>query len=81
MKDMEISKVLYLARNKKYEVAVAAFDAVDHIYKVDVPRSLRSRKLAVQAMSLISDSQLKYGYDNPEGTEGVADSASSSEEE
>lgn len=66
MRDIEIAKVLYLAKNKKYEVTCAAFDLVDHMPKVEVPRLLKGRKLAVQAMSLIADEQVNYGYENEE---------------
>ena len=63
MKEIEISKVLNLAKNQKYEVTCATFDLVDHIFKVDVPRSMKSRKLAVQSMSLIADGNIQYDYE------------------
>ena len=66
MRDIEIAKILYLAKNKKYEVTCAAFDLVDHMPKVEIPRILKGRKLAVQAMSLIADEQVNYGYENEE---------------
>ena len=66
MRDIEIAKVLYLAKNKKYEVTCAAFDLVDHMPKVEMPRLLKGRKLAVQAMALIADEQVNYGYENEE---------------
>lgn len=63
MKDIEIAKVLYLAKNHKYEVACASFDLVDHIFKVEVPKNVKGRKPAVQAMSLIAENQIQYGYE------------------
>lgn len=63
MRDIEISKVLSLSKDKKYEIACACFDVVDHILKVDIPRSLKGRKRSVQAMSLIADENLKFGYE------------------
>ena len=63
MKEIEISKVLNLAKNQKYEVTCATFDLVDHIFKVDVPRSMKNRKLAVQSMSLIADGNIQYDYE------------------
>ena len=63
MKRFPISKVLDLTQQNKFEVICAAFDAVDHIFKVDIPRSLKGRKSAIQAMTLLADDQLKYGYD------------------
>jgi len=63
MKEMEISKVLNLVKGNKYEAACAAFDLVDHIFKVDVPKNMRTRKLSVQAMTLLHDGAIKFGYD------------------
>jgi len=82
MKEIEIAKVINLARDKKYEVTCAAFDLVDHIFKVDVGRSLKKRKLAVQAMSLLSEGHIKYGYETEEIRKAIAKkNASSTEEE
>ena len=64
MKELEISKVLNLTKTQKYEMACATFDLVDHIFKVDIPRSLKHRKLAVQAISLLSDGLIQYGYED-----------------
>ena len=63
MKELEISKVLNLVKGNKYEAACAAFDLVDHIFKVDVPKSMKSRKLSVQAMSLLHDGNIQFGYE------------------
>lgn len=63
MKDIEIAKILYLAKNQKYEVTCATFDAVDHIFKLDIPRNLKGRKPAVQALTLMADGGVKYGYE------------------
>jgi len=63
MKDIEIAKILYLAKSKKYEIACASFDVVDHLFKLDIPKGLKRRKSAVQTLSLLADEQVKYGYD------------------
>lgn len=63
MKEIDISKVINLARTKKYEVTVASFDVVENLPLLDVPRSLKGRKRAIQALSLISDGGVQYGYD------------------
>jgi len=81
MKEIEIAKVINLARQKKYEITCAAFDLVDHIFKVDVARSLKKRKLAVQAMSLLSDGQVKYGYETDDMKRPVSRKKESAEEE
>ncbi|RME93209.1 MAG: hypothetical protein D6767_01490 [Candidatus Hydrogenedentota bacterium] len=74
MKEIEISKVIHLAEGNKYEKSCATFDLVDHIYKVDMPKSLRGRKPAVQAMTLLAEGIIKYGYED-------SSEKSSSEEE
>ncbi len=83
MKEIEIAKVLNLSKKQKYEIACATFDVVDHIFKVDVPRSLKSRKLAVQAMSMVADGNVQYGYEteNPASAVAHAQASHSSEEE
>ncbi|MDH4200160.1 MAG: hypothetical protein OEV66_07240 [Spirochaetia bacterium] len=63
MKEFEISKVLNLAKGNKYAIACASFDLVDHIFKVEVPKNMRTRKLSVQAMSLLHEGSVKYGYE------------------
>ncbi len=62
MKNIDIKKVISLVEQKKFEVTCAAFDLADHIFKVEVPKSLRGRKLAVQSISLLSNEHIQYGY-------------------
>lgn len=66
MKDIEIAKILYLAKSKKYEVACASFDVVDHLFKLDIPKGLKRRKSAVQTLSMLADEKVRYGYDRKE---------------
>ena len=66
MSDIDILKVIKLASNKKFEIACASFDVIDHIFKIDVPKNLHGKKLAVQALHLLSDKVIQYGYDTPE---------------
>ena len=65
MREIEISKVLGLSKSKKYEITCASFDLVDHIFKVEIPRSMKHRKLAVQAMNMLSEGHIQYGYEKP----------------
>ena len=66
MKDIEIAKILSLAKSNKYEVACASFDVVDHLFKLDIPKGLKRRKSAVQTLSILADEKVKYGYDKKE---------------
>ena len=82
MKQIDISKILNLTDKNKFEITCAAFDAVDHVLKLDIPKSLKGRKSAVQAISLLADNQLKYGYDkttmlNSENTKDHIDASDS----
>ena len=63
MKQIDITKVLSLTKGNKYESACATFDVVDHIFKVDLPRNLKGRKLSIQAMTMLADGKIKYGYE------------------
>ncbi|MDH5717544.1 MAG: hypothetical protein OEZ22_07880 [Spirochaetia bacterium] len=81
MKEIEIAKVLGLAKKQKYEVTCASFDLVDHIFKVDLPRSLKNRKLAVQAMSLLAEGHIKYGFEKFEDNPKEETAKKQSEEE
>ena len=81
MKKMDISKVLKLSSKKKFEAACATFDIVDHILKIEVPSFLKGRKLAVQAINLLADKQLKYGFQEPPKEPVVDDTQPSKEPE
>jgi len=63
MREIEISKILGLSKSKKYEITCASFDVVDHIFKVEIPRSMKHRKLAVQAMNMLAEGHIQYGYE------------------
>lgn len=77
---MEITKVLNLTKANKYAMACAAFDLVDHIFKVEVPKPLKTRKLSVQAMTLLQDGVIKFGFE-AETPEVNPSKKSASEEE
>ncbi len=62
MKELDIGRVINLAKNRKYEITVACFDVVENLPLLDVPRSMKGRKRAVQALSLLSDGEVQYGY-------------------
>ena len=60
--EFEISKLIELARFKKYEMSCAGFAALDKIDKLPVSQKLKTRKIAVQALSVLSDNLVKYDY-------------------
>jgi hypothetical protein len=60
--EFEISKLIELARYKKYEMSCAGFAALDKIDKLPVAQKLKTRKIAVQALSVLSDNLIQYDY-------------------
>lgn len=64
--EFEIGKLIELARHKKYELTSAGFAALDKIERIAVPKKLKTRKIAVQALYALSDGMIKYDYFSPE---------------
>lgn len=64
--EFSILKVIELARIKKYETTVAGFGVLDRIEKIDIPKKLKNRKIAVQALHTLSEGLVKYDYFTPE---------------
>jgi len=64
--EFEIGKLIELARHKKYELTSAGFAALDKIERIAVPKKLKTRKIAVQALYALSDGMVKYDYFSPE---------------
>jgi hypothetical protein len=65
--DFDILKVVELARFKKYEITAAGFAVLDKIDKIpNIPKKMKSHKVAVQAMYVLSEGLIKYGYFTPE---------------
>jgi|GEM_PF-1099268 hypothetical protein len=60
--EFEIGKLIELARHKKYELTSAGFATLDKIERVAVPKKLKTRKIAVQALYALSDGLIQYGY-------------------
>ncbi len=61
-KEFEISKLLEITKNNKYEACVAAFEVIGNLERLDIPRRYLTRKHAVQAMVALSDGIIKYDY-------------------
>ncbi|MBE7437557.1 MAG: hypothetical protein HS115_03805 [Spirochaetales bacterium] len=61
-KDFDITKLLDLTRESKYATTVAAFEAIDLLEQINVPRKYRSRKPAIQALYALSDGLIRYDY-------------------
>jgi hypothetical protein len=60
--EFDISKLIELVRVSKYEMTSAGFAALDKIDRLPVPQKLKNRKIAVQALSVLSEGSIQYGY-------------------
>jgi len=61
-KDFDITRLLDLTRESKYATTVAAFEAIDLLEQINVPRKYRTRKPAIQALYALSDGLVRYDY-------------------
>ncbi|MBI3395582.1 MAG: DNA primase [Spirochaetia bacterium] len=61
-KEFEISKLLELARENKYATTVAAFEAIEMMEQIDIPKKMLNRKPAVKAMFALTEKLVQYDY-------------------
>jgi hypothetical protein len=61
-KDFEISRLLQLASEHKYEATVAMFEVIDQLEQIDINKKYINRKPAVKAMVALSENAVKYDY-------------------
>ncbi|MEQ9363852.1 MAG: hypothetical protein RIF32_06405 [Leptospirales bacterium] len=71
-KDFEISKLLDLSREKKYATTVAAFEVIDMLEQIDIPRKMANRKPAVKAMNALFEQTVQWDYIGDEAREALA---------
>lgn len=71
-KEFEISKLLDLSRENKYATTVAAFEVIDMLEQIDIPRKLANRKPAVKAMSALSEATVQWDYIDDDAREALA---------
>ncbi len=70
-KDFEISKLLGITDQNKYEAAVAAFEVIHHLDHIEYSRKEMTRKPAVKALMALSDERIKYDYIDDETRQQV----------
>ena len=61
-KEFEISKLLKITANNKYEATVAAFEVVNNLNKINIPKKEQNRKPAVKAMLSLARDDIQYDY-------------------
>ncbi|MCB1157274.1 MAG: DNA primase [Leptospiraceae bacterium] len=71
--DFDILRVIELARDHKYEVTVAGFEVLDKIDKIDIPKGLKPKKVAVQALYALSEKMVQYDYFTSEQRKQLAE--------
>lgn len=60
--EFDIVTLIELAKRNKYERAVAGFHTLDRIERLELPRKIKARKLAVQAMFALANEEVQYQY-------------------
>ncbi len=61
--EFDVLKVVELARLKKYEITSAGFAVLDKIDRINtIPKKMRTRKPAVQALHALAEGLVKYDY-------------------
>ncbi|AVQ12437.1 Uncharacterized protein XB16_2111 [Leptospira santarosai] len=60
--EFDIVTLIELAKRNKYEKAVAGFHTLDRIERLELPKKIKSRKLAVQAMFALASEEVQYQY-------------------
>lgn len=60
--EFDIVTLIELAKRNKYERAVAGFHTLDRIERLELPKKIKARKLAVQAMFALANEEVQYQY-------------------
>ncbi len=69
--DFDIVKLIELSRHKKYESTIAGFGAIDKLERIAIPKKMRSRKIAVQALYALSENLVQYKYLNKDEKDSI----------
>ncbi len=60
--EFDIVTLIELAKKNKYERTVAGFQVLDRIERLELPKKIKGRKLAVQAMFALANEDVQYKY-------------------
>lgn len=61
-KEFDISQLFEITQKDKYAATVAAFEVIDILDQVEIPKKLSNRKPAIKAMSALSENLVKWDY-------------------
>lgn len=61
-KEFEISRLLELSRDQKYATTVAAFEVIDLIEQIELPKKMINRKPAVKALTALHDRLVQWDF-------------------
>lgn len=76
--EFDIVTLIELAKKNKYERAVAGFQILDRIDRLELPKKIKGRKLAVQAMFALSNEEVQYKYVTKEERAAIEQEAQNS---
>jgi hypothetical protein len=60
--EFEIKQLLEITSEEKYATTVAAFEVVDLIHQIEVPKEYENRKPAIKAMQILADKGVQYAF-------------------
>ncbi|MCB1174094.1 MAG: hypothetical protein KDK39_11030 [Leptospiraceae bacterium] len=69
--EFEISKLLQVTSEGKYAATVAAFEVVDLIDQVKVPKEFLNRKPSIQALQILSEKSLTFDFISDESRQAL----------
>ncbi len=61
-REFEISRLLELTATEKYATTVAAFEVIEMIDQLDIPKKVQHRKPSIQALTLLADKHIQWDY-------------------
>lgn len=73
-REFEITDLLRISDKDKYATTVAAFEIIDMMEMISIPKKLANRKPAVKALYALSDDLVKFDYISDEQRDALLES-------
>ena len=70
-KDFEITRLLELTGGEKYAATVAAFEIIEKLDQLEIPKKYLNRKPSIQAMAALTETVIRFDYIDDETREKV----------
>ena len=70
-KDFEITKLLELTDREKYAATVAAFEIIEKLDQLDIPKKYQNRKPSIRALAALSEKVVQFDFIDDETREKI----------